>query len=80
MQLKPIVGRPKVGQRVVLLRSYRSPGSGPVVRWERGTVEVVRRGAMAVVRTGTFERVVPWGDLWLPPQGGTGGPMWKRLR
>jgi hypothetical protein len=53
---------------------------GPSVRWERGTVEIVRRDGTVVVRVSSYERVVPWGDLRLPPQGGTGGPMWKRLR
>jgi hypothetical protein len=80
MELKPLAGRPKVGQKVILLRQVRSPGSGPTVRWERGTVEVVRRGGSVLVRMGTFEREVPWGDLRLPPQGGTGGPIWKRMR
>jgi hypothetical protein len=49
------------------------------LRHERGVVEVVRR-SVVIVRVSSYERVVPWGDLRLPPQGGTGGPMWKRLR
>ena len=59
----PLLGRPKVGQHVMVERVYHRGGEERSYR-EQAVVEVVRRGE-AVVRCHGYTLTVPWSDLQL---------------
>lgn len=63
--MAPLLGRPKVGQHVMVERFYYRgrADSGDRYWFEQGVVEVVRDGVAVVRSVHHYELTVPWTDL-----------------
>lgn len=68
MERKPIGGRPKVGQRVLLRRWYPGTQFRPRDYWEVGKVEIVRKREVVYRSCHGYELTVPFGDLFEVPR------------
>lgn len=63
-----MVGRPKVGDGVLVRKLHRNPHGGREEFWDPGKVEIVRKWEVVVRSRYGYELTVPYSDLYELPR------------